>query len=113
MSSDKQMTASTPSQYITVRAMSLKIDYAANKGSYLLESCYTVEIDQGQHCLHFSLVALLSTDQYLSAYDAFNTAFQLGSSCGQGHATSILAIMFACVDEKSVLKVLSNIGKLK
>lgn len=102
MTSNKQMsqqTAPTHSHHIPVRAMLLKKGYAADKGSYLLESCDTLEIDQGQHRLHFGLVALLSTDQYLSAYDALKTAFQLDGSCGQGHAASILAIMFARTDQ--------------
>lgn len=46
-------------------------------------------IDQGQHRLYLVLAALSSTDQYLSAYDAMKTAFQLRGSCGQGYSSSI------------------------
>lgn len=59
------------------------------KDKHLFAVCDTRAIDQGQHCLYLVLAALLSTDQYLSVYDAMKTAFQLGGSCGQGHSSSI------------------------
>lgn len=47
-----------------------------SKDKHLFADCDTRPIDQGQHCLYLVLAALLSTDQYLSVYDAMETAFQ-------------------------------------
>lgn len=77
----------------TFPAHSCKDNVTVRKGKVIGKDNHlfagTQGIDQGQHCVHLVLAALLSTDQYLSVYDAMKTAFQLSGSCGQGHSSSI------------------------